>query len=301
MKTILLILAFFLFVNTIQAQPYLDLFSMEYINSPDAGIINRDKHANLMSHYSVNFNLPFILNKSKSKVLLFNPFFEKWDFNIPGVPADPSLLNYNPTVQLLSTAFPFVFNTPLNKKWKIATSIIFRTNIAKFDNDYSFDLNAKQIGGFALFIYQKDPHLSFKFGLYYNQEFFGNFFIPLAGIDLKINSKTNLFGVLPAKLTYEHKLNSSFYFGFIFETITNSYLYAQYSITPYPNLNAGHNWYRIDDNRLSVYGDIYPIKKLAIRLEAGHSIARKLRTDKSDLMINDNLYFKIQANYRIRF
>ena len=73
-----------------------------------------------------------------------------------------------------------------------------------------------QFGGYAIANYKKNARLTYKMGVYINGDFFGLFVIPLLGIDWQINEKDNLFGVLPASLNYEHKLNNHFYTGAVF-------------------------------------------------------------------------------------
>ncbi len=48
-------------------------------------------------------------------------------------------------------------------------------------------------------------------GLYINGDLFGLFVMPLTGVDWQINSKTNLFGVLPGNMTLEHELKKKHY------------------------------------------------------------------------------------------
>ena len=119
--------------------------------------------------------------------------------------------------------------------------------------------------------------------------------IPLAGIDWKINNNNYLFGLLPGRLTFEHRLNNSLYTGATFRAITNSY-----------RLNNG-NYLRIDDNQISLYLDYYPAKHVAITLEPGYGIFRKLRSGNghnknyiSDYNWNDGAFIKLSAAYRIR-
>ena len=79
------------------------------------------------------------------------------------------------------------------------------------------------MGGVLLAGYTKNTNLKYKFGVYVNNEFFGVFVMPLAGIDWRINDRNNLFGILPGRLTFELKLNNNFYAGANFRAITNSY------------------------------------------------------------------------------
>jgi hypothetical protein len=150
-----------------------------------------------------------------------------------------------------------------------------------------------QIGGAALFFAKKNETLTWKFGLYVNGDLFGLFVIPLAGIDWKIDDRSNLFGILPANLTYERKLNKKFYYGLNFRTFTNSYA-------------RDTGYWRVDENQLGGFTDFYVLKNVVFNLEAGSSILRKIRTGvqrKADdsWNIHDNIYFKISLAYRMRF
>jgi len=136
--------------------------------------------------------------------------------------------------------------------------------------------------------------------MYYNSEFSGAFFMPLLGIDWKIDDRNYLFGVLPGNLVIEHKAGNRFYYGAIFRAITNSYRAGR--------LNTRSYFLRVDDNQLTAYSDIYIAKKIVFTLEAGHSFLRRLRlgfkdgpekyffTDKT----NDDFIFRAALNYRLR-
>ena len=160
-----------------------------------------------------------------------------------------------------------------------------------------------QYGGVLLSTWKKNQDLSFKFGLYYNKEFFGNYFIPLVGLDWKIDSKNNLFGVLPGSMTFEHKVTSRFYYGLAFRAFTNSYREE-----PVDPLFVGYNYLRIDDNPLGIYADTYLSKKIVLSAEAGYTILRRYRYGYKTENIHtktdykcDNFYFKASLAYRLRF
>jgi hypothetical protein len=161
-------------------------------------------------------------------------------------------------------------------------------NDEKIDNHGSL-----QVGGAALMFFKKKADLTWKFGLYVNGELFGLFIIPLAGIDWKIDDRSNLFGVLPANLTYERKMNNWIYSGFTFRTFTNSYA-------------RDTGYWRIDENQLGAFTDLYITRHIVLNGEIGSSILRKIRTGterkaKENWNVKDNLYFKISLAYRMRF
>ena len=143
---------------------------------------------------------------------------------------------------------------------------------------------------------KKKETLKYKFGVYVNSEFFGIFIIPLAGIDWRIDSRNNLFGVLPGRLTFEHQLNTHFYTGGTFRAITNSYM-----------LNNSSRYIRIDDNQLSGFLDCYLSKHVVLTGEAGYGILRKLRSGNKgnkhydiDYNWGDGVFVKVSASYRVR-
>jgi hypothetical protein len=65
------------------------------------------------------------------------------------------------------------------ENWNLLASFIVRRN-KEAEKDVEDDW---QYGGALLATWKKNPSVSFKLGMYYNKEFFGDFFIPLLGID----------------------------------------------------------------------------------------------------------------------
>ena len=166
---------------------------------------------------------------------------------------------------------------------------ILRTNGERMFKDKTL-----QFGGVTFATYAATPQRKFRFGVYMNREFFGLFVWPLLGTDWRLGRNDYLFGLLPGRLTYEHRWNDRFYGGATFRALTNSF-----------RLDNG-NFVRIDDNQLSLYLDVYPARKWCITLEPGYGVARKIRTgvdDKSYASVRnmgDGLFIKLSTSYRIR-
>src|SRR6478672_1007935 len=211
----------------LSAQPYLDLASVKYQYSPDAGGFRRSFQPNHFTYSSAVINIPLVFKDSS--VLLFGPSAEHsriWSTALPGL------------LSLKGIAIPVTFVKPLNPTWTGTVVLIPRWNGSEtfhFKND-------QQIGGALLLTYKKSLTLKYKFGLYYNREFFRNFFVPLAGIDWKINNRLQLFGVLPGNLVLERKVTNHFYYGATFHSITTSYRYGDLK-----------KFLRIDDNQLQAF------------------------------------------------
>lgn len=264
-------------MGTAGSQPYLDIISVKYMNSPDAGLLNRDKNPVKLKYFNAAVNIPIQFNNKKDAVII-SPFFEQWSSKI-----DSSKRQYYTGIGL-----PVTLSKYINSKWTVLVTGILRLNDSSITGK-----TRVQAGGAFITNYKTKENLTWKLGLYVNNELFGVFVMPLAGIDWRINERNNLFGLLPGNLTYEHKMNGRFSYGATFRAITNSYA-------------RNNGYWRVDENQLGLFLDIYPVKNFALTAEAGHSLFRKIRTgvkevSKLDAKVNDNLYFRIGLAYRVRF
>ena len=89
-----------------------------------------------------------------------------------------------------------------------------------------FDPDAFQMGGLVLHSYIVKDNLTLKGGLYYNREFFGNFFMPLFGIDWRLPKGWYIFGVLPGTFNVYKQVNSWFAFSLSERAPTGSLLHT---------------------------------------------------------------------------
>jgi hypothetical protein len=275
---------------TICGQPYLDIARFNYSYSPKQGL--NEKTSPLRSNFfTADVTLPIELKKG-GDAFIANPFFT----NNTG---EVSTRDFH----VISEGFLLGFlKKDIFPNWNLLSSFIVRRNTqvdVKSEDDW-------QYGGIILTTWKKNQDVSFKFGLYYNKEFFGNYFMPLVGLDWKINARNNLFGVLPGYMIFEHKVTSKFYYGFAFRAFTNSY--REETTDPcFSGDCSGKNYLRIDDNPLGIYADTYLSKKIVLSAEAGYTILRRYRYGfkgenihyKTDYK-NDNFYFKASLAYRIR-
>ncbi len=146
-----------------------------------------------------------------------------------------------------------------NKKWKY-TGVF----IPKLSSDFNDNLsNDYQFGGIGLLtrVYRDD--LQIKLGLYYNREFFGNFFMPLVGADWKINRRWQMYGTLPSNFRAEYKLSSLWACGVGFRSFQRSYRLC----------NSNQNdfvW--IKENQLKLYLEGFLIKNLVFTMDVYRTI-----------------------------
>jgi hypothetical protein len=276
--------------NNVCAQPYLDIISVKYSVSPDAGLLNRNHVQNNFKLLNAAFNIPILLKKDSS-IIMFGPFAERWKIKTGN--SNEIISDY------YSLGLPVYFIKPVNRKWSISIAAIVRSN----GHYASLFQNKLQIGGLFLNSFKKSENLTWKIGLYYNKEFFGNFIMPLAGIDWKIDKKNSLFGVLPGNMIFEHRVTNKLYYGASFKAVTNSYM------SGYINNGSIPMYIRIDDNQLGLFADYYFAKNTVLNLEVGHSFFRRIRLGRYGVKqnyfltekMNDNLFIKFGLTYRIRF
>jgi len=260
----------------VHAQPYVDPLQVRYTYA----LRNNHSDATPYQHVWAGSDLPVKLKQNT--YLLLSPYYEYWRID------SASKQEQVPAVQ--AVVLPVGIIAPLNNKWVVSLNLIPRWN----GEQANFSSDAFQFGGVAFAGYTKAPDKKLRFGLYMNSDFFGLFVIPLAGTSWKFNDRDFVFGLLPGRLTWEHKLNKHLYTGLTFRAITSSY-----------RLHNGQ-YVRLDDNQLSAYLDLYATRHICFTLEPGYGIMRKLRlgTEKRTYTTVYNWgvgpFIKLSAAWRMR-
>ena len=276
--------------TVLSAQPYIDIARFNYSYSPESGLGKKENPLS-SQFFNINVTLPIELKKG-GDAFIINPFFEHNQGEV-------SANDFHVVSQGLFVGF---LKKDLVPNWNLLTSFIVRRN-KEAEKDVQDDW---QYGGALLATWKKDQSTSIKLGVYYNKEFFGNFFVPLIGIDWQINPRDVLFGVLPGSLWFEHKVNQNFFYGGTFRALTNSYRLQ--TIDPCASGDcSGKNYLRIDDNQLGMFADWYLAKRIVVTGETGYTILRRYRYGfkgdevhlKTDYK-NDNFYFRASLSYRLR-
>lgn len=190
------------------------------------------------------------------------------------------------------------------KKWNDEWSTMALA-IPKISSDFK-DITIKdyQMGGAGLMIKTVNEDFKYKFGLYYNREFFGNFFMPLFGFEWKATEKFKIFGVLPGNMNIEHKLSDKFYTGISYKSITTSFRISGFDDKLY--VRDGHKFW--GHNQLKGFINYYPVKGLALYSEVGHTAFRQFNEYESGKKeqlsslngFKDNLFINIGASIRVR-
>jgi hypothetical protein len=191
-----------------------------------------------------------------------------------------------------------------NKKWETVLLVI-----PKFASDFKdvIDKYDFQYGAIFLEQFVSSDKLKIKLGVYYNREAFGNFFVPLVGLDWQINDRVNLYGVLPTNYKLEFNLlKNKLYTGINFKSFTRSFRLSE---------KNNYDYVRYDEMQMKVFVDYFVVPKVLVFAELGYSLSRspwqhKYGTnDKKEAYYGNPIYtpiknypiFSVGVAYRIRF
>lgn len=280
MKKLILLIIFFLYLKSTHAQALIDIASLRRAYSPSSGIHIGNNEKNNSDYTFFGLTLPIKINKT-STILTFSPYIDQWNVHV----YDTSY------TEIKSIGLPVTLSQKLSKNVSFSSTIIFRRNTRNLS-----DSRANQIGTLSTINFQLNNKLRIKPGIYYNKEFWGNFFLPIFGIEYYPHPQLKIWGNIPANLFVERKMNEQWYLSFTLRGVNNSYM-----------LND-NRYLHINETQLGIISDWYIYKNLVLGFEMGHTILRNLKTGRMDLIksyiddkqMNNNLYFRVYTSYRIR-
>jgi hypothetical protein len=231
MKQLFIVLLIALRGTSIFAQPFVDLVNLKFSNFPKTDIKNSNGFKSSTNQYTAELFVPVQL-KSKD-VILFGGSYDQLNFNLY---QNNTQLNSDSDRLYQVSLQAGVIKRLGESRWNITLLAI--PKISDCSHGLSFLKDEFQMGGVILVTYKKRNNLKYKLGLYYNREFFGNYFMPLAGIDWKINDRIYLFGVLPGSMNVEYRICKGLYTGLAYKSNTASYRLGSSSISA-REINSG--------------------------------------------------------------
>jgi Domain of unknown function (DUF6268) len=288
-KIKLLNIVFFLFITSGFAQPYTDIVSFTYQRF-SSKYKNTTSLQNQTDNYSLNLLYPKKL-KNNNVIL----------FRLNSETINSAITSESVSSSLTSIAIPIGFQwVSKSKKWK--TTIL---GIPKMASDFENKITSKdwQFGGYFLENYSLNPNLKLKLGLYYNKEAFGNFFVPLLGVDWKASDKLQFYGTLPTNYKVEYNLIKDKWFtGIDFKSVTRSF-----NITT----TNQQNYVRFDELLLKAFAECFIYKNVLLSSEIGYSFGKnplQYDSNSDNLSAVNGIYsplqnyfiFNIGISYRIR-
>ncbi len=270
-----LIIYFILSAQCVAAQPYFDLVGISYFQSFAGKKLTRTT----LSAFNSFVNIPI---RHDSDFTIISSEYAHLAISIRHQP-DINLNGYRLSVTRLHS-------------WKAGWKSAFVFN-ARSNTGYSSAFNTENFQFGGAFVSTKKVSDSFKysFGLYYNSEYFGPFFVPLIGANWLVSKNFRIFGLLPNNLYLDYKLSRYCRAGFTFSFITSSYRieYDQY--------------FRYNENQVRAYVNWILGSSHVLSLEAGHSAGRKYSKGQIDteiqedhnLLASQGWIFKLSYTFRI--
>jgi hypothetical protein len=253
-----LIQVFFILISVccshLQAQPFVDIATFQHITLKNSSATSNKTNA--VAEGSWDFaasNIPWKIDSSN--LLVVSPSFE-----YRSVVNDVTISDAFYRTAYLPVTYVRTFK---NRKNRLSLTGIYRFNA---DTRLKFGSNNDQAGALALFYHQHSARLTYKVGIYYNQEFFRDQWIPFLGVDYHINDRLMLFCLLPRYLILDYTLIPSLHSGFWFRGIDESYRYRT---------NGPNDYFRVTEGYLRWYIDYYiPNTLLVASMALGHTAQR---------------------------
>jgi len=265
---VLLPFVFILSCPVINAQDWVDLGTIKTRYSPNNSTELSNTTRNLLT-LSANVKLPIVLNEDDILILGLDHQYNSIS------------LNYNNGSNGSLNELPFsssMLQIGLSHDWNKKSKTIFMA-MGRLNTDY-FEIDAShfQLAGLVLSTTKKTADFHWKYGVYYNAEFFGPMIVPLFGFNWKINEKWRLKTIIPIKLELSYQPKTWFRSGLFFEGINASYRVYNYSTIKNDYLDKA-------DNNLSLFTEFHLGMNIWFRLEGGASILRKYRIYENDQIL----------------
>ena len=254
-KITILILFFTPFLSL--AQDYIDLGKFHFANTP-VNQFDTATNGTRIQEFGLDVTLPIVLENGNSIITGF--YTESISTKI--APENSNLTS------VYSTMLKAGMNFKYGEKWD-ATFIL----LPKISSDFKqFGSKDFQVGAYALFKYKKQDNLKYKFGMYYNSELFGPFFVPILGLYYQSKNKkfeTNIN--LPISADANYAFNSWFRAGMNFFAFVRSYhLNEPYKGNP-------DNYLVKTTNEVFGYLQFHIKKSIILQTKIGYSIGRNYR------------------------
>lgn len=238
-------------------QDYVNLGKFHYANTP-VNQFDSATNGTRIQEIGLDLTLPIVLDSNRT--IITGLYAES-------VSTETAPTNSNLT-SVYSTMLKIGVNFKYGDKWD-ATYIFLPKISSDFKNIGASDF---QYGGYALFKYKKHSHLSYKFGLYYNSELFGPFFVPIVGFYyLSKSEKLEMNFNLPITADLNYKMKDWVRVGMNFSAFVRTYhLNEPYDGNP-------DNYLTKTTNEIFGYLQFDLSKSLILQTKVGYSIGRNYR------------------------
>ena len=249
----ILILLYCLNTIFIFSQNYVDLLKLN-LNTTNLNTFDSSSSKTQVNELMLDFTIPIKLNEKTS--LISGLIYE----NI-----QTKLFEDGNVKTFGSTTLKVGANKLINDRWS-ATAVL----LPKIASDYK-SISGKdiQFGAIGIMKYKKSDNKNFKFGLYYNSELFGPFFVPMIGMYyISPNKKFETNIMLPLQADVNYKLIPFINVGLNFNGQIRSYHLTD--VTP----SFKSTYIARSTNELYAYLKFNATQNISITIKVGQSIGR---------------------------
>lgn len=283
---------------TTLAQNYVDLANLYYANTPLNAYDSTDDQTRI-EELGMDVVLPFELKTQK--VIISGLRFERLSTKVA-----PQSTDITSVYTVLAKAG---LRMTYGEKW--SATYVF---LPKLSSDLlKIDADDFQFGGLAYFKYLKSSRLNYQFGIYYNSELYGPFFVAMLGLYYQSENQrfeTNIN--LPLLADFNYKFSDGFRLGTQFNAFVNSYNINQ------PQYSEKGEYLVKTSNEIFLYAHFNVTKRIILQTKMGYTIGRRyaiydekdqvtfgfsafyFNDDRQQLNsdFNDGLVFRINLIYR---
>lgn len=269
MKYYLLLLFLFFFSNT-NAQKWIDLANFYWRTSPQNQVDNSTIQSDF-STVSGNVKIPVVLNKDNVLIIGLDHQSNSISSISEGL--------YNGKVSFNSSMLQLGWEHKMDDSLKVLLMSMTRLN-----SDYEkIDHSHFQQAGLILVTKTRSSKIDWKYGCYYNGEFFGPMLVPLFGFNWKMNDRWRLKAVLPINIELSKLQSENLRYGIKYEGLNASYRIEN-------QLTETNSYLDKADNNVWLFADKRINGNFWIHFRAGHSVLREYaiysNSQKMDLKIS---------------
>jgi hypothetical protein len=150
-----------------------------------------------------------------------------------------------------------------SQKWK---SVLL--GIPKVASDFEDAIGKDDFQFGLLFIenYKVSTRLQIKAGIYFNEEVFGHFIVPLLGVDWQASENLRFYGILPTNYKIEYAISKKkLYTGLNFKALTRTFQLSE---------SQNSDYIRFDEVVLKGIIEYYCLKNVVAFAEIGRSFGK---------------------------
>lgn len=263
MKTILIVLIT-LAISPIFGQKSIDLANVYYRTSP-FNSVKDSLGKKQLNTIGVDVKLPIVLNKENVLIL--------------GADYQQSTIGSTQETVRDMTFSTSTLQIGLEHKWNKKSKMLFMS-MTRLNSDFnSVNINHFQQGGLVLGTTARNENFDWKYGMYYNAEFFGHMFVPLFGFNWKMNEHWRFKLVVPVNMEISYTSDKNLIAGLKFEGVNGSFRTNQ-------NPMGVDSYIDKADNNLWAFTEFEIGKNVWFHAKAGYSILRKYRMFSNDESID---------------